>query len=104
MTANNEGLEFNILGCQIRIKPDEARDQQAKQAIDIVNQEIENLKRSNPKLKDMDCAVLTALKLASDKLDVETEYKETALALKTGITDALDFIEEVSPGSMQARS
>ncbi|MEX0798563.1 MAG: cell division protein ZapA [Bacteriovoracaceae bacterium] len=104
MTANNEGLEFNILGCQVRIKSDEARDKQAKQAVNIVNQEIENLKKSNPKLKDMDCAVLTALKLASEKLDVETEYKETASALKAGITDALDFIEEVSPGSMQARS
>ena len=104
MTAKNEGLEFNILGCQIRIKQDEARDEQAKQAIDIVNQEIETLKRSNPKIKDMDCAVLAALKLASEKIDVENDYKETAKALKAGITDALDFIEEVSPGSMQARS
>lgn len=104
MTANNEGLEFNILGCQIRIKPDEARDQQAKRAIDIVNHEIENLKKSSPKLSDLDCAVLTALKIASDKLDVENEYRETTLALKTGINDALDFIEEVSPGSMQARN
>lgn len=72
MTANNEGLEFNILGCKIRIKPDEARDKQAKLAIDIVNQEIENLKKSNPKISDLDCAVLTALKLASGKVDVET--------------------------------
>lgn len=104
MTANNEGLEFNILGCHIRIRPDEARDQQAKQAIDIVNQEIESLKKANPKLGDLDCAVLTALKLASDKMDVENEYRETALALKSGINDALDFIEEVSPGSMMARS
>lgn len=104
MTANNEGLEFNILGCQIRIKPDEARDKQAKRAIDIVTKEIESLKKSNSKLSDLDCAVLTALKVASDKLDVESEYKETALALKSGISDALNFIEEVSPGAMQARN
>ncbi|MCO4753990.1 MAG: cell division protein ZapA [Bacteriovoracaceae bacterium] len=104
MTANNEGLEFNILGCQIRIKQDEARDEQAKQAVDIVNQEIESLRKLNPNLKDLDCAVLAALKLASGKIDVEKEYKETTLALKAGINDALDFIEEVSPGTMQARS
>ncbi len=104
MTANNEGLEFNILGCKVRIKPEEARDTQAKRAIDIVNQEIEKLKSSNAKLSDMDCAVLTALKLASDNIDVENEYKETALSLKSGIKDALNFIEEVSPGSMQARN
>ena len=104
MTAKNEGLEFNILGCQIRIKQDEARDEQAKRAVDIVNQEIESLKKQNPNLKDLDCGVLAALKISSAKLDVEKEFKETTLSLKAGINDALDFIEEVSPGTMQARS
>lgn len=104
MTANNEGLEFNILGCKIRIKPEQARDLQAQQAINTVTQEIENLKKSNSKLSDLDCAVLTALKLASEKIDVEKEYKDTTLSLKSGINEALNFIEEVSPGSMQARS
>lgn len=103
MTESNEGLEFNILGCQIRIKSDQASHQQARRAVDIVNDEIEQLKRSNSKLKEVDVAVLAALKLATDKLDLEHEYKETTQALKAGINDALDFIEEVSPGSMSVR-
>ncbi len=101
MTVQSEGLEYNILGCNVRVKPDEADHNNAKQAIDRVNEEIELLKKANPSLKDLDLAVLTALKLASARNELETEYKENVFALRSGISDALNFIEEVSPGTMQ---
>lgn len=101
MTVQSEGLEYNILGCNVRIKQDEADQNNAKQAIDTVNNEINALKLKNPKLKDLDLAVLVALKIASDKNEIESEYKENVFALRSGINDALHFIEEVSPGSMQ---
>ena len=102
MTVHNEGFEYNILGCNVRIKKDESERDNALKAIEIVNNEIETLKKANSKLSDLDVAVLVSLKLASEKQDVEKEYKENVFSLKSGISEALNFIEEVSPGSMQS--
>jgi cell division protein ZapA (FtsZ GTPase activity inhibitor) len=102
MTVKNEGLEYNILGCPIRMKADEGDSSSAQRAVDLVNKEIEQLRSQNPGLKDVETAVLIALKLASEKIDIEGEYKENVFALRSGINDALNFIEEVSPGSMQS--
>jgi cell division protein ZapA (FtsZ GTPase activity inhibitor) len=102
MTVHNEGFEYNILGCNVRIKEDETERDNALKAIETVNTEIEKLKRANSKLSDLDIAVLVSLKLASDKQGVEQEYKENVFSLKSGINEALNFIEEVSPGSMQS--
>ena len=44
-----------------------------------------SLKKQNPSLKDIDVAVLSALKLASQTFDIEAEYKENVFALKSGI-------------------
>jgi cell division protein ZapA (FtsZ GTPase activity inhibitor) len=101
MTVHNEGLEYNILGCNVRIKKDEAERDNALKAIEDVNNEIEKMRSQNSKLKDIDVAVLIALKFASDKSEIESEYKENIFSLKAGVNDALSFIEEVSPGSMQ---
>jgi cell division protein ZapA (FtsZ GTPase activity inhibitor) len=101
MTVSKEGLEYNILGCYVRIKSDQDNRETALRAITILQNEVDHLRSSNPELKDIDLAVLAALKLASEKVDIEVEYKENVLALKAGINDALNFIEEVSPGTMQ---
>lgn len=102
MTVENEGLEYNILGCPVRLKPDEGSSSNAQSAVDLVNKEIEQLRSKNPALKDVETAVLIALKFASEKIEIESEYKENVFALRSGINDALNFIEEVSPGSMQS--
>jgi cell division protein ZapA (FtsZ GTPase activity inhibitor) len=102
MTVYNEGLEYNILGCNVRIKKDEAERDNALKAIEFVNKEIEKMRLQNSKLKDIDVAVLMALKFASEKSEIETEYKENIFSLKAGVNEALSFIEEVSPGSMQS--
>lgn len=102
MTVHNEGFEYNILGCNVRIKEDETEKDNALKAIETVNKEIEKLKRANSKLSDLDVAVLVSLKLASEKQEVEKEYKENIFSLRSGVSEALNFIEEVSPGSMQA--
>jgi cell division protein ZapA (FtsZ GTPase activity inhibitor) len=102
MTVKNDGLEYNILGCPIRIKKEEGDSSIAKHAVDLVNKEIEQLKSKNANLKDLEVAVLVALKYASRTLEIENEYKENVFSLRSGIQDALSFIEEVSPGSMQS--
>ena len=95
-TQENQSLEYNILGCVVRIKADENNNKNAEKAIELLNNEIMSLKSHNPKLKDIDVAVLSALKLASNSLDIEAEYKENVFALKSGIEDALNFVEQVS--------
>lgn len=104
MTANNKGLEFNILGSQVRLSAHESEDAKAKAAIELVQKEVEGMKQKNSRLKDTDIAVLVALKMATQKLEVEQDFKENVNSLKVGINEALEFIEVVSPGSIQAKN
>lgn len=93
--------EFNILGCTIRLKSGEDNDTKALKAIDLLNEEIQKVRNMSPTLKESDLAVLSALNIASMCLDTKSEYKDNVFALKSGVEDALKFVEEVSPGSMQ---
>jgi len=93
--------EFNILGCTVRIKSDENNDNKAHKAIKVLNREIDKVRSVSPNLNATDLAILSALNLASNCLDTEAEFKENVFALKSGVEDALKFIQEVSPGSMQ---
>ena len=101
MTIRTEGLEYNILGSTVRVKAEEAESSNALRAIEILQKEIQNVQTSNPKLKEIDVAVLAALKLASEVASLEIEYKDSITSLKSGVVDALNFIEEVSPGPMR---
>lgn len=91
-----DNLEFNILGCCVRVKADQDDFDNAKKAIDLVNLEVEQLQNSNSNLKPVDIAVLSALKLASKSIDLEFEYKENVLALRSSVKDALEHVEEIS--------
>lgn len=104
MTVNNKGLEFNILGSQVRLSAQESDDSRAKAAIELVQKEVETMKNQNSRLKDTDIAVLVALKMATQKLEVESDFQTSVGSLKQGIKEALEFIEVVSPGSIQAKS
>lgn len=101
MTVNNESVDYNILGSHVRLKSDHEDHEKALYAVKTLQKEIENIQSLNPKLKDIDVAVLAALNIVSRNQQLEQEYKENVLALKDGIQDALGFIEEVSPGTMQ---
>ncbi|MBT4792571.1 MAG: cell division protein ZapA [Halobacteriovoraceae bacterium] len=96
--------EYNILGCTIRVKSDEDKNNKALAAINLLRDEIDKVKEKNSSLKDSDLAVLSALNLASRCLDTEADYKDSVFALKSGIEDALQYVEKVSPGSMQSFS
>ena len=96
--TNELGSEFNILGCQVRLQADSADLEKANAAISVVQDEIDTLKTANPSLKDTDLAVLCALKIATKAQDLEAEYKDNIISLKSGIEEALNFIEDVSTG------
>jgi len=92
------------LGSQVRLSAQQSEDAKAKLAIDLVQSEVEKLRHQNSRLKDTDIAVLVALKMATEKIEVEQDFKESVSSLKSGINEALEFIEVVSPGSIQAKN
>ncbi len=91
-----QGVEYNILGCVVRVKADEKDNTDAELSIKMLSDEISALKNKNPNIKDIDAAVLSALNIANKSLQVNTDYKEDIFSLKSSVEDALRFIEEVS--------
>ena len=100
-SSKNQSLEYNILGCPIRIKSDEKNNKNAIQAINLLNEEITLLKTKNPNLKDIDVAVLSALNIATKSIEIDSEYRENVFALRSGVEDALSFVEKVSSQANQ---
>ena len=91
-----EELEYNILGTKIKLKPEEADKEKASKAVNLVNNEIEALRKHNSKLSDIDTAVLVALNLATKMTEFDSEYKSTVSSFKNGITEALSYISSIS--------
>ena len=88
MTQSQEE-EFNVLGCKVKYRPEQNDSQNAKAVIDIVLREVEDLKVKRPMLKDTDVAVLVALKLATERLKIEDEYRTNILRLEVSLESAL---------------
>lgn len=101
---SNNHTEINILGCNIRIKSSDDNDTRPMQAVQLLKDEINEVRKLSPTLKESDIAVLSALNIARRSLDKEAEFKENIFSLKAGVEGALKYVEEVSPGSMQINS
>lgn len=88
MTQSQE-KEFDVLGCKVKYRPSLNDSHNAKAVIDLVLSEIQELKIKRPMLRDTDVAVLVALKLAAEKLDIEDEYKTNILKLEESLETVL---------------
>ncbi len=91
MTESQE-KEFNVLGCKVKYRPLQNDSQNAKAVIELVLREIEELKSKRPMLRDTDVAVLVALKLASEKIELEDEYKLNIIKLEESLEMALQAL------------
>jgi cell division protein ZapA (FtsZ GTPase activity inhibitor) len=91
MTESQE-KEFNVLGCKVKYRPLQNDSQNAKAVIELVLREIEELKSKRPMLRDTDVAVLVALKLATEKIELEDEYKTNILKLEESLEMALQAL------------
>jgi len=90
-------LEFTVLGQNVRFRSEGINSTNAGQAVEYVkkvSQELQN-KLSISDLNQL--AVLTALKIAQEKLNMEGDYKKDIYDLQSSAKDALDMIEEVVP-------
>jgi cell division protein ZapA (FtsZ GTPase activity inhibitor) len=93
MTQMSREEEFNVLGCKVKVRPEQTDNHNALAVINLVNAEIEQLKSSRPMLRDTDVAVLVALKMATEKMQVEDEYKANIFKLEASLEQALAAIE-----------
>jgi cell division protein ZapA len=92
MTKMSQDIEYNVLGCKVRVRPDQNDSNNAKAVMDLVNAEIEQLKSARPLLRDTDLAVLVALKMATEKMQLEDEYKNNIIKLEGSLETALQAL------------
>ena len=88
----SQDIEYNVLGCKVRVRPDQNDSNNAKAVMDLVNAEIEQLKSARPLLRDTDLAVLVALKMATEKMQLEDEYKNNIIKLEGSLETALQAL------------
>jgi len=93
MTPMSQEIEFNVLGCRVKVRPDQEDSHIARSVVDFVNEEILQLKSARPSLRDTDVAVLVALKIATENRHLEAEYKDNILKLEKSLAQALKLIE-----------
>lgn len=91
MTQSQE-VEFNVLGCKVKYKPEQDDNHNAKAVIDRVMDEIQKLKIARPGLRDTDVAVLVALQMANEKVQLEDEYKRNIFKLEESLEAALQLV------------
>ena len=92
MTQLSQDIEYNVLGCKVRVRPDQNDSHNAKAVVDLINAEIQQLKISRPQLRDTDVAVLIALKVAKVKMQLEDEYKNNIFKLEESLETALQAL------------
>ena len=96
MTEIGQEAEVDILGCHVKMRPSDSDRDVARAVIDLVSKEIAELQKARPSLRETDVAVLVALKMATDKVKLESEFKEPVLKLESSLEQAV--------GRLQARS
>lgn len=88
----SQDQEFNVLGCKVRVRPEQNDSHIAKAVIDLVDAEVNQLKISRPQARDTDLAVLVALKMATEKMQLEDEYKQNIFKLEESLETALQAL------------
>lgn len=91
--------EFDVIGYKIKLKAEhESGDDEvsAFDVVDLVNHEAGKIRQKNAGLEDGQVAALTALKVASDILRMEKDFRENILNLQGNANEALRYIKDVS--------
>lgn len=88
-------MEVEILGCVVKVRPDDIDRDMAQTVINLVKKETAQLKLARPSLRDTDVAVLVALKMATEKVKLEQEFKTAVFKLEKSLTTAADRLNRV---------
>ena len=93
---NGSRKEYEVLGSKVVINKDES-GVDPQDVVNKVLKEAEALKRVRPDLSNQSVATLVALKIASESLVLEKEYKANIEKLENSVSEALAFIDELLP-------
>jgi cell division protein ZapA (FtsZ GTPase activity inhibitor) len=95
---NNEtNSEFEILGHKVKFRADEKSPLTAHEILTYVKKESQEIQKRIPTVDLGQLAILTALKIAQDKLVTEKELTTEVKSMHQFAVEALNLIEEVSP-------
>ena len=101
MEKVREEKEFNVLGYSIKFTPNEEEEGiSALETVQYVTKLAQQIRQKAPHLDNGQIATLTALQIANEKLSNERDFETNINKLHSTATDALQFIEEVSPSMM----
>lgn len=97
-----EENEFVVLGQKLTLNgpEDSLEDISPEEVVTYLNREADMIREKSPGLQMNQVAILTALKIASEKLAMEKDFRGSVERFRSTATDALQFIEEVSPTTL----
>jgi len=87
-------LEFDVLGLKVKVRPEEDNGIPAEQPVDLVRSEAEIIAKRFPQLEMSKVAALVALKLATDYLQLQLEFRKNIESIETEAKEALSSINQ----------
>ncbi|MFP5492560.1 MAG: cell division protein ZapA [Bacteriovoracia bacterium] len=96
MTDLSQEIDVEVLGCRIKIRPEDNERDVARAVVQLVQKEVAELKLARPEMRSTDVAVLVALKMATEKVKLEQEFKTTVLRLEGSMEQAMSQLQQQS--------
>lgn len=88
-----ESMEFDIFGHKVRFTPKGDESVDAQRVVELLTREAAAISE-NGYQGDSRTALLVALKLANDKLQLEKDYQKNLEELQGSIGEAMKFIDK----------
>jgi len=80
----------------VKTRPEDNDKDIAESVIRLVQREINELQKARPQLKSTDVAVLVALKIATEKVKMEQDFKSEILKIESSLESALSPMQSPS--------
>ena len=102
MDKNLSVIDFEILGYKVKLRESEGSESSVTphDVVDLVRRESNKIMDKAPQLSSGEVAILVALQLAQENLEISQSYQEELANLKSKAGEALNLIEDVSPTTM----
>ncbi len=93
--------EFEILGYKVKLQEVESTlSFSANEVVDLVKRESDKITVKAPHLSNGEVALLIALQMAKENLEINTKFQDDLNSLKDKAGQALNLIEEVTPTTL----
>ena len=96
MELRSNNLEFDVLGFKVKVRPDEDTEILPEHVVKLVQEEALSITKRFPQLEPGRVATLVALKLATDKLKLDKEFRQSVHEFERQAREALSLIDQNS--------